>query len=98
MDLGRAMKTDSPHSFFDADRRKAEQSWDLLKRNLIFRFQHHLSWEAEDLAQEVIVRVLQKVPELKKISEKELTADDVIQFSFGVARNVALEAPRSQTA
>jgi len=46
----------------------------------------------------VIVRVLQKVPELKKISEKELTADDVIQFSFGVARNVALEAPRSQTA
>lgn len=88
------MTTDPYSSLLDPDPLKAEQAFNDLRRRLIFRFQHNLSSEAEDLAQEVIVRVLEKVRNLKKAIENTLTADDVIQFSFGVARNVAMEGPR----
>jgi RNA polymerase sigma factor (sigma-70 family) len=86
--------SDSFLRLMDPDPRKAEQACNRLRERLVFRFQHNLSPEAEDLAQETLLRVLEKVQDMGRTVENGFTANDLIQFTFGVARNVAKEAPR----
>jgi DNA-directed RNA polymerase specialized sigma24 family protein len=73
----------------DPDPRIAQQSFDRLKRRVIFRFQHNLSSEAEDLAQETISRVLKELREVGPAAVNDRADEDLTKFTFGVARNVA---------
>ena len=71
---------------------EAEQAIYRLRRRLIFYFQHNLSPEAEDLAQETIVRALGKVP--PHLKGRDFSDNELIQFTFGVAGYVAMEGHR----
>src|ERR1017187_2452866 len=77
------------------DPRKAEQAYERQKRRLIFYFQHNnLGPEAEDLAQETISRVAKKLLEMGPAAVNDRTDEDLIKFTFGVARIVAKEGRR----
>jgi RNA polymerase sigma factor (sigma-70 family) len=75
-------------SRFDPDPRAAERKCEDLWRRLVFYFQHHLVRSPEDRAQDVFYRILNNLP------ESATSYEDVVKFSFGVARNVVFEAGR----
>jgi RNA polymerase sigma factor (sigma-70 family) len=73
---------------FDPDPEEAVRKCELLRSKLIFYFQHHLMTDAEDLAQEVLLRI-----ESKQLTHIE-SYEDLVRFSFGFARHVASESRR----
>jgi DNA-directed RNA polymerase specialized sigma24 family protein len=75
-------------TLFDRDPDEAARKCEALRRKLVFYFQHHLSRDPEDDAQEVLLRLEQK-------SLADLGGyDDLVRLSFGFARNVAAEHRR----
>src|ERR1017187_2741684 len=85
--LARRM-ADSFLNRFDSDPREAERKCHDLWRRLVFYFQHHLVRGPEDCAQDVFYRILKNLP------ESAASYEDVVRFSFGVARNIAKERGR----
>lgn len=59
----------------------------MLRSKLVFYFEVHGGNEAEDLADEVVVRVLRKIEEGAQID-----SSDVVGYCFGVAKHVLQEA------
>ena len=88
---------DSPLRKPNPDPPAAETAINCLRRRLIFYFAHRfLSQEAEDLAQETLLRVLEKMPNLMTASEKDFKTEDVIKFAFKVAGHIVQEGRRRQ--
>lgn len=83
------MADDQFLGLFDSDPDEAVRKYELLRSKLVFYFQHHLATDAEDLAQEVFLRI-----EAKQFAGKSY--EDIVRLSFGFARNVASENRRRQ--
>ena len=77
--------------FLDPETNAAERKYRMLRSKLVFYFEVHGRNEAEDLADEVIVRVLQKIDQGAQID-----ASDVVGYCFGVAKHVLQEARKSR--
>ena len=63
----------------------------MLRSKLVFYFEVHGLNEAEDLAHDVIVRVLRRLNE-----GLEIDSTDLVKYCFGVARHVLQEARKSR--
>ena len=75
-------------ALFDQDPQEAARKCELLRRKLMFYFQHHLVPDPEDQAQEVLLRLETKGPTVLA------GYDDLVRLSFGFARYVASEGRR----
>jgi len=79
---------DSFLSRFDPHPAEANRKCEDLWRRLVSYFQYHFVPDPEDCAQEVFHRIIEN---LSKIGPSQ---EDVIRFSFGVAKNIARERGR----
>ncbi|HEX7333472.1 MAG TPA: sigma-70 family RNA polymerase sigma factor [Pyrinomonadaceae bacterium] len=68
----------------DDDREAAGEKYENIRRRLIFYFECRKRYEAEDLADETITRVIKRCDE-------GIHIDDVMRYCYGVARIVFLE-------
>ncbi len=80
-------------SWLDADRERAGEKYEQIRRRLIKVFTCRGRHDAEELADETINRVTQKAPELSK----EYVGDPSLYF-YGVAQKVFLESVRKPPA
>lgn len=80
-------------TWLDSDPDKAGRKYEEIRRALIVIFNFRIGYDAEDLADEVISRVLRKLPEIVK----EYKGDPALYF-FGVAKHVVYEVSRRQHA
>src|SRR6266480_5601005 len=77
-------------NLFDPDPIEAQRKCEALRSKLNFYFQHRMIANAEDRAQEVFLRVLQRRP------DGVVTHLDLVRYCYGVARNIAKEAWREK--
>jgi DNA-directed RNA polymerase specialized sigma24 family protein len=75
--------------FLDADRERAGEKYERIRRRLIWIFTNRGSWLAEDLADETINRVCARIDDLSD----RYSGDPALYF-YGVARKVHLESLR----
>jgi len=73
------------------DHARAKEQYELLRQRLHFYFRHRSFDDADDLADEVIIRVIRRIRDGACV-EKEA----VSSFCYGVARLVALERWKTQ--
>lgn len=78
-------------TWLDPDREKAGRKYEEIRHSLIMIFELRGCFDAEDLADETITRVLGKVPELAKNYE----GNPALYF-YGVARRLTYEVSRRQ--
>jgi len=72
----------------DPDPAQAWQAYYTLRKKLVLFFEHSCNTDAEDLAEEALDRIA------KKADSYEI--ENVVEFAFGVARNLRREAFRQQ--
>src|SRR5690349_311246 len=75
------------------DREEAGRKYEEIRHSLVLIFEWRGFYDAEDLADETITRVLSKVPELAK----EYEGDPALYF-YAVAKRLAFEVLRQQQA
>ncbi|HKR11570.1 MAG TPA: sigma-70 family RNA polymerase sigma factor [Pyrinomonadaceae bacterium] len=80
-------------AWLDRDPEKAGRKYEEIRHSLILIFERRSGYDAEDLADEAISRVLRKLPELAK----EFKGDPALYF-FGVAKRLNHEVTRRQQA
>src|SRR5215510_4512531 len=73
----------------DPDPMRAWQAYDQLRQRLVKFFKYSHSLQAEELAEEALDRIA------KRADSHEI--DNVMQFAFGVARNLRMEVARRAT-
>jgi DNA-directed RNA polymerase specialized sigma24 family protein len=71
-------------SLLDPDDERAGEKYESIRKRLIIYFEGRKRRRAEELADRTIIRVIQKHDEGTQI-------DDVMRYSYGVARNILLE-------
>lgn len=79
--------------WLDPDREKAGRKYEEIRHSLVLIFEWRGCYDAEDLADETITRVLSKVPEIVNKYE----GDPALYF-YGVAKRLAYEVARRQQA
>ena len=75
----------------DPETSAAERKYRTLRSKLVFYFGVHGRNEAEELADEVILRVLRKIEQGAQID-----SSDVVRYSYGIAKHVLQEARKSR--
>jgi|SRR5215213_2651064 len=80
-------------TWLDPDREKAGRKYEEIRHSLIVIFEWRGGYDAEDLADETITRVLSKVPEIVNNYE----GDPALYF-YAVAKRLAYEVSRRQQA